>query len=531
MNDAIEQNIIRIEGNPVKSVLSVDEKLRIAATDKPVFKTQKADDVPLENQPTKSYTLEMMQIENNVAAEDANETITKSNVLFETKPVSLKGKKIFRIKKYVKYNKFLSEICSDEELSEKDKKTLKEPQNRKISPFSKVNFSKLRVEEKDERLKNLALLVKRLRRKVRNLEHKVRFNATKLLNKHLWNKLGINTKNKYLTPEFQFDFDKICKALKRVRGHEEFEYSDEKHLIENVINLIADDHLKFDSLIFKKMCTLVRRCLNKDKIRSLNKKQAKHVIEFPETEVYVSNQEYQQLCKFKENDEAKRAILGLDFTSSNKAKNFTKEIVDNDHINDSKSQNALAGLLLNSSSGLFANNAQSTQQHNPVSNSQMAEPSGRNSGFDLLNSFNQSHVQHIPGIGNINSLNTMNNTHNMSTMNNMHNMGNMNATNTMNNIHAANNLNNVNSLNPYGQMHGNVSAMSNAPNNLNSNANPLNMWLLNNSPQMQSYLMNSLAMLGNSFNGMPGYNTQNLLNMGSHNLGHSGDQSKNMFLK
>jgi hypothetical protein len=223
---------------------------------------------------------------------------------------SLKGKKIFRIKKYVKYNKFLSEICSDEELSESDKKELKEPKAKKISPFSKVNFSKLKAEEKDERLKNLAKLVKRLRRKVRNLENKVRFNPTKLLNKHIWNKLGINSKNKYLQPEFQFDFDKICKALRKVRNFDEFEFDDQKHLIENIINLVADDKLKIGSITYKKVCSILRPLIAKEKIKYISKKDSKITISFPETEVYISNKEYSKIARFKDNEEILRAVLG-----------------------------------------------------------------------------------------------------------------------------------------------------------------------------------------------------------------------------
>lgn len=223
----------------------------------------------------------------------------------------LLGRKIFRIKKYTKYNKYLNEICTDSDISEEEKNKLKDPKGKKISPFSKVNFSKLKVEEKDERLKNLAKLVKRLRRKVRNLENKVRFNASKLLNKYVWTKLGINTKNKYVPPEFSFDFDKICRALKRVRNHEDFEFADQKHLIENLINLIAEDKLKLDSLGYRRICSQIRMLLNKDQVKYVSKKNSKVTVTFPETEVYITKTEYNKLKKYKDKEEILRAILGV----------------------------------------------------------------------------------------------------------------------------------------------------------------------------------------------------------------------------
>jgi hypothetical protein len=246
---------------------------------------------------------------------------------------SLKGKKIFKIKKYIKYNKYLSEICSEEELSDTDKNVLKDPKSKKISPFSKVNFSKLKTEEKDERLKNLAKLVKRLRRKVRNLENKVRFDATKLLNKHIWNKLGINTKNKYLKPEFQFDFEKIHKALRKLRNYQDFEFDDHKHIIENIINLIAEDKLKPSSLLFRKICSMIRQLIPKEKVKALFKNDQNVTLKFPDIELLITSKEYAEISKYSNNEDLVRTIYSLKETdiSSSEIKgsivhNFTSNI-------------------------------------------------------------------------------------------------------------------------------------------------------------------------------------------------------------
>lgn len=497
MNDRSEQFENNHLENTIKPVLSVDEKLKLVLNDKPVFKTPKHEDVSIENHVTNCFTQEGHIGSINVTGENCTSEAARYENMLGNKTMTLKGKKIFKIKKYVKYNKFLSEICSDEELSEKDKKELKDPKNRKISPFSKVNFSKLCVEEKDERLKNLALLVKRLRRKVRNLEHKVRFNATKLLNKHLWNKLGINTKNKYLLPEFQFDFDKICKALKRIRNYDNFEYSDEKHLIENTINLIAEDKLKFDSVIYKKICTLIRRCISKEKIKHLSKKNPKNVVSFPETDVYISSKEYQSLFKYKDNEEITRAILGVEKTNVDSVIAVPVEEPEKE-VQDTKPNTILANLLLNNTNNsLFAN---------PSVNS-MPMP-------DMMEVNRSVGYGSIPGISSYNNIPNINNFTGMSHPMNISSMKASNNTNPMNNI-------GNNCLN-------------------NNNQNPLNLWLLNNNPQMQSYLMSSLGLLGNSmdqqgYNNMsaPNFNTpQNLLNMSGVNRGYNiNEQNINMFLK
>ena len=281
---------------------SIDEKLKQALIDNPVpkftFKTTK-----IEEAPTQTHTIE------SVTGESVALPIVNQNKVEE--PQKINGKKIFRIKKFVKYNKIISDLCSEED-SESEKHPANEVKKKKISPFSKVNFSKLKDEEKDDRLKNLAKLVKRLRRRVRNLEHKVKANPTKLLNKYLWNKLGINTKNKYLKPEFEFDFERIVKALKKIRNYDDFEFNDQKHIIENMINFIADDTLKLDSLAFKKICSLIRILLPAEKVRYISKKQSKVTISFPETEVAITNKEYLSLAKFKDNEDVLRAALGIE---------------------------------------------------------------------------------------------------------------------------------------------------------------------------------------------------------------------------
>jgi hypothetical protein len=294
--------------------ISLDEKLKQVL----ISNTLSSN---IQDAPTQSHTIEAITGESGIK----NEKVKK---------------KIFRIKKFVKYNKLISDLFSEEDGSESEK--LASNDAKRIFPCSKVNFSKLKEEEKDNRLKNLAKLVKRLRRRVRNLEHKVKVNPTKLLNKYLWNKLGINHKNKYLKPEYEFDFEKIIKALKKIRNHDNLEFNDQKHIIENIINFIANDTLKLDSLAYKKICSLLRIQIPSDKVRYISKKDSKVTISFPETEVVITNKEYLTLVKFKDNEDVLRAALGMENPKEMTIKIIKVEPIKD--VNEAKDTNPIINL-------------------------------------------------------------------------------------------------------------------------------------------------------------------------------------------
>ena len=74
-------------------------------------------------------------------------------------------------------------------------------------------------------------------------------------------------KNDNFCKNYNFNFDKLYRALDRIKKYENFEFSDQKFLIENLIKLIADNILTFDSLIFKRICSKVRILLDKEKIK------------------------------------------------------------------------------------------------------------------------------------------------------------------------------------------------------------------------------------------------------------------------
>ena len=435
--------------------------------------------------------------ENKEHLEECEDLISSKVCQMASKVVNPKNPKIFKIKKYLKYNKFLEEICSEEELSENEKKIYTEPQCKKISPFSKVNFSKLNSEEKDNRLKNLARLVKRLRRKVRSLENKVKFNSTKILNRHIWNKVGISTKNKNEQQEFNFDFDKIVNCLKKTRNSNDIEYDDQKHLIENIISFISEDKLKVDSFLYKKLCSIVRLLIPKDRIKFISKSDSKITVSFPETEVYITNTEFLKLAKFKENEDIMRAALGVYDTINEKVIKITKEEPRKDE------NKKFFGAYHNSNSNcfdIFGNNYETVlnnyeknydKNDSPYANYNLTQSRNKNSNF-LNSNIRENEITSM----NMNSQSFRNFLNNLSDP----------ITNSQN----VNNFNYVNNKVP------NDSSFQMNPNNVNNNLNFLN---LTNDPlnQLRTWLYNQT------------YNSQNLQQMLLQNYSNIAQNNSNNF--
>ena len=95
--------------------------------------------------------------------------------------------KLFKTKKFTRYEEILKEICPDEELQHNElrNKSLNKQKNRKHLISSKnVNFSKLSSKEKNEKLKNLSKLVKLFRRKIQSMEIRLKQNVPKIFKKY-----------------------------------------------------------------------------------------------------------------------------------------------------------------------------------------------------------------------------------------------------------------------------------------------------------------------------------------------------------
>lgn len=155
-----------------------------------------------------------------------------------------KGKKVFTvIKNDYHYNilKQLDDIPVNEDNNESEIVEEKSSSNR-LSAISKVNFTKLTNEEKDERLKNLARLVKQLRKKLRKFESKPQGKDeephTKLI-------AGFLKANKYL------------------HSDKDFKSEENQKMLENLINLILEKKLELNSIYFRKIIKQIRRCMTK----------------------------------------------------------------------------------------------------------------------------------------------------------------------------------------------------------------------------------------------------------------------------
>ena len=230
-----------------------------------------------------------------------------------TEDIKTKRKKIFIVKKYVEYDEILKEIYSDgDENLEETMKTQNKLLKKKRVPIKKKekNYLYLNQLEKVEKLNRLSKLVKRYRRKYSGLQEKIKKNIRKIFKKYIYKKLNINFKNKYLNHNLNLDLFQLIKTLKRIHSVN-FENFDEKHIIENLINLIAENKIPFDSINFKKICSQIRLFLPNDKIRYVNKKSFNYTINFPEREIKISEIEYDFYRNYLNKYDVLRSIFGL----------------------------------------------------------------------------------------------------------------------------------------------------------------------------------------------------------------------------
>jgi hypothetical protein len=230
------------------------------------------------------------------------------------KSLSVKSEeRIFEITKWKK-----TRDTSNESLSEgSDEEYTISEGNKRISADSKVNFNKLGEGEKDDRLKNLSVLITRLRKKIRNLEGKLIKNHSKNTKEYINNQLTANGKGG------DFNIDNLIKALNVVKDFKEHEYDDEKTVLENFIHLLAEGSLTPDSIHFKKICSQIRLFLNKDRINFISKKGQKIIYSFKERDVYITPQEFEMYKEYKNNEKAIRTILGINQVTAENTEKIT----------------------------------------------------------------------------------------------------------------------------------------------------------------------------------------------------------------
>jgi len=186
----------------------------------------------------------------------------------------------------------------------------------KIAPGKRIklikyNNKKLSNLEKVEKLKILSKVVRRYRRKIKNIRRKIKQNSEKIWEKYLSKKIVKNKKNsqKKEKEERNFTLGNLVSALKKV-GNYEAEYTEDRKAIENLISLIASGKLKPESVQFKKIATQIRMLLSEDKVRTVNRDQ-KVSVKFPEKEVFITKKELEFYRKAGSEEGVYRAILGL----------------------------------------------------------------------------------------------------------------------------------------------------------------------------------------------------------------------------
>jgi hypothetical protein len=122
-----------------------------------------------------------------------------------------------------------------------------DPKSR-TSASSRVNFSKLTAEEKERRCHNMSKEVKQLRRKIRNMEERLARSG------------GRDSSHAHDGDHHGGHENAFHIAKEKLHSAHCYELPDQRDLMENLANFVAQERLKPDSLPYYMICTLVRGC-------------------------------------------------------------------------------------------------------------------------------------------------------------------------------------------------------------------------------------------------------------------------------
>jgi hypothetical protein len=236
-------------------------------------------------------------------------------------PVSLpKKKKYFTIKKYVKYDQIMEELCSEDEnqnLMANNNQGEVVPKNKlKRNNTSRLKFinykgasgKPLSEDEKLSKLKILSKIVRRYRRKLKNIKKKFSTNVEKNFKKYLGSKLSGKKKDRN---DVNVSVTSIISGLKRLKANRNADFSNDRNVIEDMVRLIAEGKLTPESIAFKKIASQVRLFLSKDKIKHISKTQPKIFINLPEKDVYITKKELSFYQNAGEDQDIYRTIYGI----------------------------------------------------------------------------------------------------------------------------------------------------------------------------------------------------------------------------
>jgi len=241
----------------------------------------------------------------------SNNNLTIDSLAMNAQVVEPPKKKTFLIKKYVKYEEIIKEFCGEEDASDTEKKPKKHkiPQGKRLK-LIKYNNKKLSNLEKVEKLKILSKVVRRYRRKIKNIRKKIKLNSDKIFAKYLNKKLTKDKKNKKdKAKENNMALSTLILALKKVKTAH-FEIEEDRNAIENLISLVASGKLRPDSINYNIISTQIRSFLEEQKIKHLIK-EPKIYINFPEKEVYITKKELEFYKKAGTDENIYRSILGF----------------------------------------------------------------------------------------------------------------------------------------------------------------------------------------------------------------------------
>jgi len=229
--------------------------------------------------------------------------------LANTSAIEVKKPKVFIIKKYVKYEEIIKEFCGEEENSDSEKKPKKSrlPKEKRIK-LIKYNNKKLSNLEKVEKLKILSKVVRRYRRKIKNIRKKIKQNSDKIFARYL-NKKLVKDKKLARKEPCGLSLNNFVNSLRKVKSNGSGEFSQDRKALEDFVNLLASGRLKPDSMQFKIIATQVRMLLEEQKVKAIGKRE-KTMVCLPENNVVVSKKEFEFYKKAGGDVNVLRAIFG-----------------------------------------------------------------------------------------------------------------------------------------------------------------------------------------------------------------------------
>jgi len=183
-----------------------------------------------------------------------------------------------------------------------------EPRIKLVHEFKSKNLSEI---EKISKLKVLSKIVRRYRRKLKNLHKKFNENCEKNFKKYISSNVFTNgfKKDKKIQ-QVDLPLNTLVTAIKKIQNSNSLTFSHERNIVQQLIESIAQNKLKPNSIQFKKIATFVRMCLDSKKISHISKNKPKIMISLEEKNIDITEREL-MYYKQGEDENILRAIFGV----------------------------------------------------------------------------------------------------------------------------------------------------------------------------------------------------------------------------